>query len=659
MRMLRTAIPLLIVFAVYSILSAPRSFAGDQKPVALWVNKKCVSGVKDESALVCKGIPYIDMTSFRDLLGLAITVEGDRLSLRQGELFSTFTVGQTAFQSMGFTLNMDVPPVYLNNRIYLPLEVVNRVTEYTGVYYEDIGRVNIYTKENKLVAVFLELRRDREVAVVSLKQPVRYKWCSLKNPDRIVLDLEGVKEGQPVLSVPSTHPYLKGIRTGRFKPGILRVVFDLKIPLGFKVVSPADAPTNLEVHFYNILSGIKVAKEDDYTKVKIFATGHGEVKVDHQQKPGRIVLDFTETTLMTGKPKFAGDRQFVRDIKAVQISPEIIRVTAELISPVPWRLASPDETADKSWEIIFARPLKLVTWEEKEGDCFLRIAGEARLKPKFRLEHDPERLQIHLPDSYYTGEAPLASGTAIKSISVEQNENHTVRVGLEMECYTGHAVEFSEDGRHFILRLQRSSITGKLIVVDPGHGGTDPGTTEGILGLREKDINLEVALKLAGFLRKAGARVEMTRTDDSYIKNYDRAYLANDLGADLFVSVHTNSMGSNPRHSDHKGVLVVYCSGKPECKRLAQLVQEEMVSWMERPDKKFIVEDLFVVTRETKMPSVIAEIGFLSNREDEALLFTAEYRTRAAEALYRGILRFFRNEISEMYNPGIKNIPLP
>ena len=216
----------------------------------------------------------------------------------------------------------------------------------------------------------------------------------------------------------------------------------------------------------------------------------------------------------------------------------------------------------------------------------------------------------------------------------------------------------------------------KTIVIDPGHGGKDPGA-RGQRGTEEKDITLKVALKLRDLLSKQpGLRVLMTRERDQFVELEDRAKFANGQEADLFVSIHVNS---HPQRSV-KGIEI-YHFGQAKDQRALEVAARENgtplnstgVGWeylvadlltskkieasleLAWSAKEAMVTNLnshytlvdhgvktapFYVLRFTSMPSILAEIAYISNSDEEDLLRTNRFTTRVAEALMEGVKSF-------------------
>jgi N-acetylmuramoyl-L-alanine amidase len=175
-----------------------------------------------------------------------------------------------------------------------------------------------------------------------------------------------------------------------------------------------------------------------------------------------------------------------------------------------------------------------------------------------------------------------------------------------------------------------------LVVVDPGHGGADPGAV-GCTGLEEAGVVLDVASRLRTLLEAAGLRVTMTRETDVSVGLSARAALANDMGADVFVSNHSNSNAGTPASGTETWVATAASMRSID---LATLLQAAMVAEWGLPDRGVKFAD-FVVVRDTTMPAALAELAF-TNRctPDAALLADPAARQRMAEAQAGAILEW-------------------
>ena len=220
----------------------------------------------------------------------------------------------------------------------------------------------------------------------------------------------------------------------------------------------------------------------------------------------------------------------------------------------------------------------------------------------------------------------------------------------------------------------------RKVVIDSGHGGMDPGAI-GRTGLREKDVNLDIAKRLAEILRSEGVDAVLTRTTDSFVPLSTRAFIANTSGADLFVSIHSNanrvkSMNGfetyyvAPTVSDTSRALLsaknaklnldnrcfasssqdlkatlwdmIYTNARAESIELANSISRSMDGNL---DARIlgIKAARFQVLREVRMPAVLIEVGFVSNLDEERLLKNNFYRQKLAESIAEGIKNYSKD----------------
>ncbi len=187
-------------------------------------------------------------------------------------------------------------------------------------------------------------------------------------------------------------------------------------------------------------------------------------------------------------------------------------------------------------------------------------------------------------------------------------------------------------------------LKGKTIVIDPGHGGSDPGAI-GLSGLQEKAVNLAVSLRVKALLDKAGAKVLMTRQDDRDVFGPNasavdelkaRASVANFKKADIFVSIHANAATNR----DADGTTTYYFQKTRYDSLLARNLQAGMVQAVGLKDKGFLTANFYVIKR-TIMPAALVELAFLSNPAEEKLLANPQIQQKMAEGIVQGMERFF------------------
>ena len=174
------------------------------------------------------------------------------------------------------------------------------------------------------------------------------------------------------------------------------------------------------------------------------------------------------------------------------------------------------------------------------------------------------------------------------------------------------------------------------ICIDPGHGGTDPGAVNG--AAYEKDIVLDVALKLKKLLLNNGFDVVMTRETDVFDTPVQKAKIANVSNADLFLSIHCNSYELESAN----GTETLYYLGAEDSKLFAEALQKQLVTHLQRTDRGIKARNDLAVLNSTKMTAALVEIAFLSNPNEKRLLLNSGFRSHIAQALFDGIQDYLK-----------------
>ncbi len=191
----------------------------------------------------------------------------------------------------------------------------------------------------------------------------------------------------------------------------------------------------------------------------------------------------------------------------------------------------------------------------------------------------------------------------------------------------------------------KMTLTGKIITIDPGHGGRDAGTSYG--KLYEKDLNLEISKVLEKILKKKGATVYMIRSDDSDLSSrWDNAKKRGDLyrrilkiqenKSDLYLSIHINYH----YYSSVRGAEVLYHPINPNNLVLAEFIMDEFKKNL-NTDRKVIKTNLYLYSN-TRVPGVLIECGFISNPNERYLLQKENYQVKLANSITSGVEKYFK-----------------
>jgi N-acetylmuramoyl-L-alanine amidase len=419
----------------------------------------------------------------------------------------------------------------------------------------------------------------------------------------------------------------------------------------------------------------------DVTRVAIEVSGDFQFRTDRLHDPDRVYFDILNSRPLLDSKRFYSrelEDKLVKRIRVAETNPGVTRVVLDLAPSVevstsqlsnPNRLmievrsgtgtVTPPETVSAGPAVpLAAAPLPAVIKSEP---------------PKVELPKVP------LPDGRGSvgavdfGTEPRPSGS-VAAIPLKPDAPAVAAPAAPMPGEFGRAARHATNGQNSLTRALGLKLA--RVVIDPGHGGHDQGT-QGQRGLVEKELVLDVALRVGKLIEeRMGAEVIYTRSDDTFVPLEGRTALANEKKADLFLSIHANSspfpriagvetfylnftdskealdVAARENASSQKSIFelqdiiqkISMHEKLDESKEFASRLQASLYSLSSRsvPGQKNrgVKKAPFVVLIEAHMPSVLAEIGFVSNAREEALLKKPDYRQKVADSLYRGLSRY-------------------
>ncbi len=280
------------------------------------------------------------------------------------------------------------------------------------------------------------------------------------------------------------------------------------------------------------------------------------------------------------------------------------------------------------------------------GGIFVRLPLDVELSD-FTVEDQYWDKKIVLKVSgdyerYYQNNPIVSPYSVVNDISVSSTEDSTT-ITLSTSRIQGYSLHKDTDG--FIIRLGNpSEIYDKIVVLDAGHGGIDPGASAG--GYNEKDINYTILNNYTmAYFDNSDVKVYLSRTTDTKIDLYERASFASSVEADLFVSLHMNANNS----TSIQGTSVYYStlntsvtSGGLDSKTMAQTFADNISAALGTRNRGVYTQN-FVVVKETRMPAVLIELAFLTNASDRKIITTTSTQKIAAKTIYETIVQFFKD----------------
>lgn len=252
----------------------------------------------------------------------------------------------------------------------------------------------------------------------------------------------------------------------------------------------------------------------------------------------------------------------------------------------------------------------------------------------------------------------------IKAIRSAQNQikpEYVTRVVIDLDKWINYEVKLSANQRQLRIIFDRpnttvsraptstnktsnrnnTAVSKKIVVLDPGHGGKDPGAV--FSGVYEKNLNLDIAERTAKILEKKSIKVYMTRDNDEYLTLAERPAMAKSLKADLFISIHNNSMPAN-----FKGSMVMYnntndSGNKFRNAKIAELIQDNLVSDLKTGDIGARVRnDLAVLKGIGDTPAALIEVACMSDKNDLVSLQKVNFRQKAAQSIADSIVEVLK-----------------
>lgn len=228
----------------------------------------------------------------------------------------------------------------------------------------------------------------------------------------------------------------------------------------------------------------------------------------------------------------------------------------------------------------------------------------------------------------------------LRMISWKQLSPDTVQIVLEPRFSKWWGYDVRYEGTTLVIEVRKpwtsDELTGMVIAVDPGHGGSDAGA-EGPHSWFEKEANLAIARKVVEMLERAGAKPFLTREKDIDVPLYERPKIAWNRNARLFISVHCNSSGEAENPIWNNGFSTYWY--QPQSAAFAEAIHSAYVRQIKLPDHGLFYADL-AVCRMTQMPAVLTEQAFIIVPEQEVMLFDSKFHSAIAKAIVDGVRRF-------------------
>lgn len=613
---------------------------------------------------------YVPLRHIGEGLGYNVTwnASSKTMTLKLGSSTISVVIGNGYASVNGKKTKLDSVPVLYNGRAYVPMTFIQNNFDYDVTYdkSKSILQVNKktapaapaakpavdeekpidYSKTAKIDDIIYDDNGGYPQLNIVADNPVQYKSFSMINPDRLVIDISNALVNTEFESKEIGKGGIIRARIAQFSrnPNVVRVVIDLEDYKTCKLVQPKDKKS-ISLIYANIIYPVSFLKEGDRDVLMVRGSQEMDTNIFKLDNPERLVMDINKSVLSEKEQTVETKTSYVKSVRTGQPDVGVTRVVLDL---EPDTYYDVEQSGSLTKIYISNLPFDFVEYTKYNNSAYVDLSPGMEVEYQPIIDRANRILKIVIP----------------KDLDVEQkvyemNDNVLENVTVTKETHDGKVFTVAAFKMSSLVNFELlSPATTKLVklkfnhkaekvdqltvVVDPGHGGKDPGAV-GVGGVKEKDLNLDVALRLDRILRGLGFNTIMTRTDDSYVDLASRSGLANRNYADFFMSIHFNAFMSSA-----KGIETLYYPNDitPENpidnRKIADIFHSEIIEALKRPSRGITPRPGLHVLNKTKMPAILAELGFITNAEECSQIKKPEYRETAARALASSIVKYFQ-----------------
>lgn len=566
-----------------------------------------------------------------------------------------FTVDSKTGYENGKEFTMDVPATIVNDRTMLPVRALADAL-HLNIKWDDPNRIvsiqsgdTVVKDEPKapesgqttagiLTGIQTPSAKDADQTfTIQADGPMGRYEKTFVDDQKIVLDFYGAKSSLPSEITKTNSDIVTGIRTATHEnngDSFTRVVFDLSGKKDYEVTQSADKK-NITISFgKTTVDKISAVHSQNKDIITIGGTGSFGASVAMTADPQKIVVTIPNCQSNLSDKINTADLQYVLDGKVDTSKGNTVELVLAVEDLVQYSYR--EETQNLILE-IYPTTLKNMRYDKNANVLFL--------DKKDKIDTGSVKFEDHYLDGYFDVTLPGdyesdygygtydVKGTVVENIEVSTKGGNTT---FRFKQNRISAYEVTDEGDSYAIRVKNpKEVYDKVLLLDAGHGGKDPGTSGN--GMQEKNLNLTIAQKIAQKLQGSGIKVYMTRDSDVYPENSTRAQTANDI-ADLMVSIHINS---GPETAN--GTETLYqvhandSSSRLTSKQLAEILQANMISATGNTNRGAKLWTDVLILNRTTVPSVIVEVIFITNTGDALKISNPAYQDQVAQAIADGI----------------------
>ncbi len=539
------------------------------------------------------------------VLSFATTVSAQSISLSYDGKTYKYTGATYSLKVNGEVVSSDVPVIVMSGRSMVPVRAL----------FEKLGGTAAWNSSTQ-------------------KMTVSYNGYSI------------VLTSNSKNAVINGKTYDMGVPAKKINERLMFPAAALKSQLNFNITLSSTEGALL-IDTFGSLKNISLSNSGGTDIVAISAERYKEYNITRLTDTNRLVIDLYNIKAPEKEVKINEKGSFVNAIRYRAFNSSTARVVLDMNGQQPYTV----EEKDGQLVVVIQAPTYRNIDYSNNGDRTGFLLDDAVLTDGMSVN----------TQKYYTGNydetgkkytmtfdsSSADIGTGIMNIndtylnSVEiTNDPITNKTSMTFNAKTKlfyEVVTRNDAGNTAITFLKPAADNEKLVVIDPGHGGFESGAVSG--SILEKNLNLDISLKLNSILKKNGVKTYIIREDDSYVGIAERAFIANDLNATLFLCVHNNSTDS----STSNGTMTLYYPDpRPGWsltgQQFANIIQGKLISSLKTKNLSIIKRPDLGVLRLTTMPAALAEVAFMSNKTDRNNLLSDAFRQKAAQALADAVM---------------------
>lgn len=612
---------------------------------------------KDMPAVIIDGRTMLPMRQIAQELGCEVNWNeaAKQIYVMRGSDIIVFTVDSKTGYENGKEFTMDVPATIVNDRTMLPVRALadalhlnikwddpNRIVSIqsgdTVVKDEPKAPESGQTTAGTLTGIQTPSAKDADQTfTIQADGPMGRYEKTFVDDQKIVLDFYGAKSSLPGEITKTNSDIVTGIRTATHEnngDSFTRVVFDLSGKKDYEVTQSADKK-NITISFgKTTVDKISAVHSQNKDIITIGGTGSFGASVAMTADPQKIIVTIPNCQSNLSDKINTADLQYVLDGKVDTSKGNTVELVLAVEDLVQYSYR--EETQNLILE-IYPTTLKNMRYDKNANVLYL--------DKKDKIDTGSVKFEDHYLDGYFDVTLPGdyesdygygtydVKGTVVENIEVSTKGGNTT---FRFKQNRISAYEVTDEGDSYAIRVKNpKEVYDKVLLLDAGHGGKDPGTSGN--GMQEKNLNLTIAQKIAQKLQGSGIKVYMTRDSDVYPENSTRAKTANDI-ADLMVSIHMNSGPETANGTETLYQVHANDNGaRLTSKQLAEILQGKVVSATGNTNRGAKLWTDVLILNRTTVPSVIVEVIFITNTGDALKISNPAYQDQVAQAIADGI----------------------